>query len=134
MNKPPPLWDVYYMRDRWGCHTGTLWLKTLPYQQLLSHTRSKMVHANLIGKLELIWVYGDPIAEGWHAGTGHIEWKAMHAEVALKVESAFNSWKTHLYITVDDYIYDFCAMCQVNTITGTRRPIRRLFRDHAASR
>ncbi len=92
-----------------------------------------MVHANLSGKLELIWVYGDPI-EGWHAGTGHIDWKSMHAEVAQKVESAFNSGKTHLCITVDSYIYDFCAMCQVNTITGTRRPIRRLVRDHAARR
>lgn len=92
-----------------------------------------MVHASLKGKLELIWLYGDPI-EGWHPGTGHIEWRPMHAEVALKVECAFSSWRTHLYITVDDYIYDFCSMCQVNMITGTRRPIRRLFRDHAAQR
>ena len=124
---------IYYIYVSDGCHTGALWLKTLPHQRLLFHTRWKMVHASLRGKLELIWLYGDPI-EGWHAGTGHIEWSPMHAEVALKVESAFTSWKTHLYITVDDYIYDFCTMCQVNRITGTRRPIRRILRDHAAER
>ena len=102
------------------------------YNQLLPHTRWKMVHANLRGKLELIWLYGDPI-EGWHSEQGHhIDWRPMHAEVALKVESAFNSWTTHVYRKVGNHLYDFCAMCQVNMITGTRRPIRRLFRDHDA--
>jgi hypothetical protein len=90
-----------------------------------------VMHANLRGKLELIWVYGEPI-EGWQAGADRIDWRPMHAEVALKVESAFNSWKTHLYITVDDYFYDFCAMVQLNRITGTKRPIKRLLRDHGA--
>ena len=82
-----------------------------------------MVHHNLRGKMELLWLFGLPQHE--IEPDVEVNWKKMHCEIALKVEAAFDSGNTHLYSVIDGYLYDFCSMTQLNMKFGTVRPLKR---------
>ena len=78
---------------------------------------------NLLGTMELLWLYGPPLLE--IDPSAEPTWRRMHCDIALKVEAAFTSGKTEVYSVIDGYMYDFCSMTQLNVKFGTVRPIKR---------
>jgi hypothetical protein len=69
--------------------------------------------------MELLWLFGPLHHDEWD-----YEWKVMAPDIAIRLEEMFSS-RAQMYFHYDDYLYDFCAMTQVNKVNGSKRSIKR---------